>query len=152
VGGAFGAPLNVTPTTATALVDSSARRGDNFCYAVRGVVATTPVVVESGPSAEVCLAVQDRFAPVAPTGVAALARAGGVDVSWSPSPEPDLALYRVYRASGGAAAARVAEVKAGEMSFGDNALAAGEHVYTVTAVDRDGNESLPSRPAPVRVP
>jgi fibronectin type 3 domain-containing protein len=115
-------------------------------------VATTPVVIESAPSQEVCMAVQDLFAPAPPSGVAALVRERGADVSWSPSPEPDLALYRVYRTSGTAAPARVAEVARGETSFSDPGLAAGDHVYTVTAVDRDGNESPPSRPAPVRIP
>jgi fibronectin type 3 domain-containing protein len=151
-GGAYGAPLNPVPLTTTALSDASVRRGDNFCYTVRGVVTTTPVVIESAPSQEVCMAVQDLFAPAAPTGVAALARDRGAEVSWSPSPEPDLALYRVYRARAGAAPARVGEVKVGETSFTDPRLDSGEHVYTVTAVDRDGNESPHSRPAEVRVP
>jgi hypothetical protein len=135
----------------TALTDTSARRGDNFCYVVRGVVSTTPVVIESAPSEEVCMAVQDLFAPAAPGGAAALLRDGAADVSWSPSAEPDLAGYRVYRASG-APARRVAEVAAGETSFTEAGLPSGTHVYTVTAVDRDGNESPPSRPAEVRVP
>jgi hypothetical protein len=137
---------------ATALADTSARRGDNVCYVVRGVVATTPVVIESAPSEEVCMAVQDLFPPAPPGGVAALARDGAADVSWSPSAEPDLAGYRVYRATGGLPARRVAERPPGETSFTDPALPAGTHVYTVTAVDRDGNESAPGRPAEVRVP
>jgi fibronectin type 3 domain-containing protein len=137
--------------TASALADTSARRGDNFCYVVRGVVATTPAVIESAPSEEVCMAVQDVFAPAPPGGVAALLRDGAADVSWSPSSEPDLAGYRVYRASGGPAR-RVAEAAAGETSFTDTALPSGTHAYTVTAVDRDGNESAHSRPAEVRVP
>jgi hypothetical protein len=138
--------------SATALLDSSARRGDNFCYTVRSVVTTTPVVIESAPSPEVCLAVQDLFPPASPTGVAALGREGGAEVSWSPSPEPDLSLYRVYRAVGGAGPARLADVPRGQTSFTDSGLATGDYAYTVTAVDRDGNESPPSRPAPLRVP
>jgi fibronectin type 3 domain-containing protein len=138
--------------TATALADTSARRGDNVCYVVRGVVATAPVVIESAPSEEVCMAVQDVFAPAPPGGVAALVREGAADVSWSPSAEPDLAGYRVYRATAGGPARRVAEAPAGETSFTDPGVPAGTHVYTVTAVDGDGNESAPSRPAEVRVP
>jgi hypothetical protein len=58
----------------------------------------------------------------------------------------------VYRASGGLPARRVAEPAPGETSFTDPALPPGTHAYTVTALDRDGNESAPSRPAEVRVP
>jgi fibronectin type 3 domain-containing protein len=116
------------------------------------VVATTPVIVESAPSEEVCMAVQDVFAPAAPTGVAALPREAAVEVSWSPSPEPDLASYRVYRATGSGTPARVGEVKSGETAFIDVGPGPGTHAYTVTAVDRDGNESPPSRPAEARLP
>jgi hypothetical protein len=119
---------------------------------VRGVVATTPVAIESAPSAEVCMAVQDIFAPAAPLGVAALPREGGAEVSWSPSPEPDLKEYRVYRATGDAPPRRVATAPAGETSLSVAGLPPGVHVYTVTAVDGDGNESTPSRPAEVRIP
>jgi fibronectin type 3 domain-containing protein len=151
-GGTYGGALNPTPVTATAIVDSTAARGDNFCYTVRSVVATTPVTVESAPSEEVCMAVQDVFPPSAPVGVAVLLRERDAEVSWSPSPEDDLALYRVYRASAGGPPVRLAEVPAGETSYTDRALAPGEHAYTVSAVDRDGNESPVSRPAQVRVP
>jgi fibronectin type 3 domain-containing protein len=81
-----------------------------------------------------------------------LLRESDVEVSWSPSPEEDLALYRVYRATGGGAPAQVGEVPGGETSFTEGRQPAGEYRYTVTAVDRDGNESPPSRPAEVRVP
>jgi fibronectin type 3 domain-containing protein len=149
-GGTYGEPINLTPTPATTLADTAARRGESWCYVVRSVVGTTPVIVESASSQEVCMAVQDRFAPAAPTGVAALPREGAVEVSWSPSPEPDLARYRVYRTSAGGAPTRVGEALAGETALVDRAPGTGTVAYTVTAVDRDGNESEPSRPAEVR--
>jgi fibronectin type 3 domain-containing protein len=151
-GGAYGDPLNGTPTTGTILIDTSARRGESWCYVVRSVVGTTPVIVESVSSDEVCMAVQDVFPPAAPTGVAALPREGAVEVSWSPAGEGDVARYRVYRASGGGAPARIGDVPAGETAFTDKAPGPGSHAYTVTAVDRDGNESPPSRPAEARLP
>ncbi|HVR70789.1 MAG TPA: fibronectin type III domain-containing protein [Vicinamibacteria bacterium] len=151
-GGSYGEPLNPMPVVATAFADTTARRGDNLCYVVRGVVATTPATVESASSEEVCMAVQDVFPPAPPTGVAALQRDAAAEVSWSPSGEPDLARYRVYRASGGFPARRVAEKPPGETSFTESGLSSGTHTYTVTAVDRDGNESAPSRPAELRVP
>jgi fibronectin type 3 domain-containing protein len=74
-----------------------------------------------------------------------------VDVSWSPSSEPDLALYRVYRASEGPPE-RLAELPAGETRHRDQTAAAGvPYIYTVTAVDKDGNESAPSPGARARL-
>jgi len=116
------------------------------------VVATTPAVVESAPSEEVCMAIQDVFGPAPPLGVAVLLREGAAEVSWSPSPEADLAGYRVYRAVGDEPPRRLADPPAGETSFLERGLPSGVHTYTVTAVDRDGNESGPSRRAEVRVP
>jgi fibronectin type 3 domain-containing protein len=85
--------------------------------------------------------------------VAALVRDGVVELSWSPSSEPDLAVYRVYRARVGGAPARIAEVAAGESTYRDSALERGvPNVYTVTAVDSAGNESPPSAPAEGSLP
>jgi fibronectin type 3 domain-containing protein len=115
------------------------------------VVGRDPVI-ESAPSDEVCVTVRDIFPPAAPTGVAALVREGAAEVSWSPSPESDLAGYRVYRASGEQPPRRVADRPPDQTSFRETGLPAGVHLYTITAVDRDGNESAPSRPAEVRIP
>jgi hypothetical protein len=79
---------------------------------VARLVAATAPVIESGSSNEACLAVKDVSAPAAPAGVAVLVRDGAVEVSWSPSSEPDLAVYRVYRARPGAAR-RTASAAAG---------------------------------------
>ena len=88
-----------------------------------------------------------------PTGAAVLAGADGIEVSWSPSLEADLASYRVYRAVAGAAPVRVAEILPPETSFRDTKAPPGSAlVYTVTAVDRDGNESPPSAPLETRRP
>jgi len=77
--------------------------------------------------------------------VAALVQDDGIEVSWSPSLEADLASYHVYRAAAGAPPLRVGEVVAPETSFRDTAAPRGTPLaYTVTAVDRDGNESPPS--------
>ena len=127
------------------------RPGESWCYVVRTVVSTEPVV-ESGPSGEACVEVRDVFAPAAPTGVAAFVRETGAEVSWSPSPEPDLARYRVYRAEEGGPSLRVAEVAAGTTAWLDTSPLAAPRAYTVTAVDANGNESPPSRRSEVRAP
>jgi len=124
--------------------DTTIAPGERWCYVVRTVASTEPVV-ESASSGEACLENKDVFPPAAPTGVAALVHDDGVEVSWSPSLEADLASYRVYRAAAGAPPIRVAEVAAPETSLRDVAAPRGAVLaYTVTAVDRDGNESPPS--------
>ena len=151
-GGRYGAPLQAVPLQVAAFEDSAAAPGQSFCYVVRLVAATEPVI-ESGSSNEVCLAVKDVAAPAAPAGVASLVRDGAVELSWSPSAEPDLAVYRVYRARSGAAPERIAEVAAGESTYRDTAAERGvPFLYTVTAVDTAGNESPPSAPAEGSVP
>ena len=80
-------------------------------------------------------------------------RDDAVELSWSPSSEPDLAVYRVYRARSGGDPVRLAEVAAGESSYRDATLARGvPFLYTVTAVDSAGNESPPSAPAEGSLP
>jgi hypothetical protein len=150
--GAYEAPLVRAPLQVAAFTDETVAPGQSFCYVVRLVAATEPVI-ESEPTTEVCLAVKDVAAPAAPTGVAALVRDGAVELSWSPSSEPDLAGYRVYRAPSGGTPERVGEVGAGESAFRDATLPAGApHFYTVTAVDTAGNESPPSAPAEGALP
>jgi fibronectin type 3 domain-containing protein len=76
-----------------------------------------------------------------------------VDLSWSISLETDLAGYRVYRSE--------QEGSRGQLVTGDLLLTPAvrdtsvepghRYWYTVTAVDRAGNESSPSAPVVVEV-
>jgi fibronectin type 3 domain-containing protein len=140
------------PVAAPPFRDTTISPGEHWCYVVRTVASTEPVV-ESASSGEACIENKDVFPPAPPTGVAALVRDDGVEVSWSPSLEADLASYRVYRAAAGGPAVRLAEVAAPETSFRDlTAPRGGVLAYTVTAVDQDGNESPPSRAVEARRP
>ena len=148
-GGTYADPLLPTATVERAFVDRSAQPGESWCYTLRAVAAAD---VESAASNEACIEVKDVLAPAAPTGVAALAREEGIEVSWSPSPEADLLAYRVYRADRGAFA-RVAEVPVSETTFLDTEAPGGNLLrYRVTAVDRAGNESPRSSFAEARRP
>jgi fibronectin type 3 domain-containing protein len=123
------------------LRDTTIAPGERWCYVVRTVASTEPVV-ESASSGEACVENKDVFPPAPPTGVAVLVRDDGIEVSWSPSLEADLATYRVYRSADGAPPVRVGEVAASDTALRDAAAPRGPAlVYTVTAVDRDGNES-----------
>jgi hypothetical protein len=147
--GSYGAPLD-PKAVPPPFRDATVTPGQSWCYVVR-TVAGAQGLAESQPSTEACVGVRDVFPPAIPGGVAALAAGGVVDVSWSPSSEPDLTLYRVYRASDGPAE-RLAELPAGETRYRDEKAATGvAYTYTVTAVDQDGNESAPSPGARARL-
>lgn len=144
---AYRRPLTPSPVPGPPLRDTTIAPRERWCYVVRTVASTEPLV-ESASSGEACVENKDVFPPAAPTGVAVLVRDDGVEVSWSPSLEADLASYRVYRSAAGAPPARLGEVPAPETVLLDAAAPRGAPlVYTVTAVDRDGNES----PASARV-
>jgi hypothetical protein len=147
-GGSYGGPIRSEPFTTNAFEDKTVSLGQRWCYVVGTVVSTEPVA-ESTRSNEACVSVVDIIAPAAPGGVASLGAPDGVEVSWSPSTEPDLAAYRVYREAPGGPRERVGEVAPSETSFRDAGAASGtRYTYTVTAVDRAGNESKPSAAAP----
>lgn len=145
--GSYERPLQSAPIAESTFVDMTAVRGEELCYVVRTVASTDPLI-ESADSEESCLSVEDVSAPAAPIGVAAQARPDGIEISWSPSPEPDVARYRIYRIAAQAPRARIAEVPVGEQLYVDTSAPVGvAQRYTVTAVDKAGNESLRSAAA-----
>lgn len=148
--GRFSRPLNATPIDATSYDDATVGMGEKYCYVVRTVAQTEPVV-ESAPSEEVCQEARDVTPPAAPLGGAVYIAQAGVTVSWSPSPEADLAGYRVYLLQPDGRRERLAELPATETSYKDDATVA-RRVYVVCAVDKSGNESSPSSALEARRP
>jgi len=148
----YGVPLNYEPQEKRLFTDTEAPLGASVCYAIRAVGSTEPLV-ESAVSNEVCLDVLDISPPGPPTGLAVVPRDGGLEVVWSPSSESDLGGYRIYRALGAAAPARVGEVPAGTTAWLDQTPKSGVlYRYRVTAFDSVGNEGLPSGTAQGRGP
>jgi fibronectin type 3 domain-containing protein len=76
-----------------------------------------------------------------------------VELSWSINVEPDLAGYRVYRSEQeGARGALLTPELLPSPAYRDNSVQSGQRYwYTVTAVDRSGNESAPSLAVAVEV-
>jgi hypothetical protein len=148
----YDAPMNAVPVTTNVFEDRTAGSGPRWCYVVRAAASVDPVI-ESVPSNEVCVDIVDVAPPAPPAGVTTVVGPDAVDVSWSPSAETDLAGYRVYRAPEGGAPARVAEVPPNQNTWRDTTPGRGAlFLYTVTAFDRTGNESAPSRPAEGHLP
>ena len=87
----------------------------------------------------------DRFPPHAPTDLRVVASESTIELSWRPNNEPDLAEYRVRRSEGAGPYVVIDIVPLGAASYSDASVESGQaYRYTITAVDRDGNESAPS--------
>lgn len=87
--------------------------------------------------------VADTRAPFAPTGLAAVAKNAGAQLSWAANPEADLAGYLVYRAVGASTTFEtVSDSPVTDTGFIDPALTPGtEYRYRIAAVDTAGNVS-----------
>jgi len=138
------------PGDAVATIDAAATRYEDkppyarYTYRVTAVAAKDPAVVESAPSLAAEVDFRDLLAPPMPNNLAALAEEASVRLLWDPVSATDLAGYIVYRESGGTRA-RLSPTLLTEASFRDEAPPASVAiVYSVTSVDREGNESAPA--------
>jgi len=149
--------LQLAATAALEYRDSGFDYGKTYVYLVRSVIKPGENPLESGDSPAAIMTPKDTFPPEAPQAVVAAilpsAAAGTslVDLSWSISPESDLAGYRVYRSekSGDRGELLTSELLP-TPAYRDLTVRPGTHYwYTITAVDRAGNESMPSVPVAV---
>lgn len=152
--GAEPAPVGRTAAGATSFEDRGLENDRTYYYSVRAVrtAGTASAVGEAGERVAVTPVKTTPPAPVA--DLVAVASRGEVRLSWRPSPEPDVAAYVVYRAAGGAPAARVGSVRPPATTFVDREVTPGTYRYTLTAQDASAraNESRPSNEVTVTVP
>jgi len=145
-------------------VDKNIRFGQTYEYRAQRVLRANVGGAElelDGPfSPPVTVEAKDVFPPAAPKGLAAVAVAAttsiaaGVDLSWEPNTESDLAGYVVYRRENDGDWERVSPtVLLPGPGYHDAHVQAGHtYEYAVTAVDQSGHESLQSAPAKDTVP
>lgn len=140
--------------------DTSFAFGNTYVYVARTVAQFSTITVESADSLPAVVMPRDTFPPAAPqgleaVGIPATAHASAyVELTWSISPEADLAGYRVYRSQQeGERGQRIGPALLPSPAFHDNGVAAGQSFfYRVSAVDQSGNESPLSAPVQVEVP
>lgn len=165
---AAGAPASTVagelplPSSQSAFLDKTIEWETTYQYRVTTVTRMTPpggaaVEVEGDDSSTVEVLAHDSFPPAAPTGVEAVATAGGgqsfIDLTWSLSNEADLAGYNVYRREGDAPAQRINGEPLKTPAFRDSSVAAGHtYLYSVSAVDLRANESARSEETSETVP
>ena len=129
--------------------DASAVFDHTYVYTVRSVVQVDGNELESSDSQPVTVTPRDIFPPAAPQGLVAAMLPGAalgtlvVDLSWSINLETDLAGYRVYRSEQeGTRGQPLTPDLLPTPAVRDTSVEPGHRYwYTVTAVDRAGNES-----------
>jgi hypothetical protein len=146
--------------TAPPFRDTQIQFGKSYVYTVRSIAQYLDLQVESLDSQFLGVTPLDTFPPAAPQGlVAVLVPAQGsapayLDLSWSISAENDIAGYNIYRTEQeGAPGQKQNPELLRTPAFRDmNTVPGHRYFYTVTAVDRVGNESPASAAAPGEVP
>jgi hypothetical protein len=152
--------LQIATTPKTEYLDTGFDFGKAYVYVVRCAIAVNGRLLESGDSRPAIVTPKDIFPPAAPQDlVAAVLPVAGsgksvVDLSWAINVETDLAGYRVYRSD--------RENERGQLltphllpspAYRDTDVTPGHRYwYTVTSVDRAGNESGPSAAVSVEIP
>ena len=142
----FGAALGFAPAGTPSFLDTTARFGARYIYAVTAVARRAPIV-ESAIAEVREVDYRDRFAPPAPQGLVALTEEGLVRLAWEGVRADDLAGYRVLRAAGDAGPEGLdfetltpEPIQAAE--YVDRAVTAGTtYTWRVVAVDHSGNVS-----------
>lgn len=154
------APLKLlAPSETPSYRDTSFDFGKTYVYIVRSETPAEGNTLESDDSAPAMVTPRDTFPPAAPQSIVAAVLPGVasgsllVDLSWSISVESDLAGYRVYRSE---REGMLGQVLNPDLlltpSLRDTSVEPGHRYwYSVTAVDRAGNESTPSAPLAVDV-
>lgn len=145
-------PVVIATVKSPEYTDSSAEYGKRYEYSVEAFVKTGDSEARSDTSPRVSITPEDRFPPAVPSGLSEIVGVSGIDLSWNPNTEPDLRGYYVYRSIGGGPFERLGDLVQAPV-YGDHAIESGKRYrYTVSAVDRIGNESARSEPVEAAAP
>lgn len=129
--------------------DTHFQFGRHYVYSVRTFAEYEAGGIESADSNLVKVDTKDVFVPAAPTGLVAIPVAktdeepAHVGLSWAISPETDLAGYNVYRVDAqDSNPTKMNDKPLLTPTYRDMSVApARAYTYSVTAIDRAGNES-----------
>ena len=152
--------VRIAEPVSPSYTDTQTALGKTYTYSVRSVTQYPDVQLESLDSNFATITPKDVFPPPAPQDlvVAFVPAVNGtpayLDLSWSSSAATDIAGYNVYRSEEPSRpATRVNSELLPTPAFRDmNAVPGRVYFYTVTAVDRSGNESPASAPVSGTIP
>lgn len=143
-GGPYGAAVLVPPPAgATAsYTDTTVTANTRYYFVIRAVDTHANQSDLSAEASEVI----DTIPPVSPTGLAATPGDSSVDLTWTPSPEPDLAGYNAwFKLSSDTAWTKANATLLVAASFTVTGLTNGSaYDFAVSAVDTEPNESVRS--------
>ena len=148
-------PILLAPSQSNSYRDTLFDFGKTYVYQVRSLVIADGNPIESADSTPAIVTPRDTFPPVAPQNIVAAQipvtdAAVIVDLSWSINLENDLSGYRVYRSETPGARGQLLQIDLlSAPAYRDSSVQPGHRYwYSVTAVDRAGNESELSEAAP----
>lgn len=135
-------PVQIGTSEKNEYTDPTAAWDTSYTYSV----VARKNAAQSLPSASKAVNSPDVFPPSVPSEVSAFASGDSIEVSWSRSPESDLAGYFVYRSAEGGPF----EKQGGAVAlpaYSDHKVEHGKtYRYVISAVDRKGNQSERSTP------
>jgi fibronectin type 3 domain-containing protein len=134
------------PTGQTEYLDRNLQNERTYHYAVRAIRQDAGSTARGPASPRVAVTPGRMTPPAPPANLVATPSAGTVRLSWTASPDPNVAGYVVYRAGATGEIVRVGSVRAPATTFTDRDLVPGTYRYAVTAQDATAraNESGPS--------
>jgi hypothetical protein len=133
-------------------LDAGAEFGKLYRYRIQAVQKTGNLDAESEISETKEITPVDTFPPAVPTGLAAVTGPKSIELVWERNTETDLAGYRLYRAAAGGQPEKIADIQEAP-SYSDRKVEGGKsYRYSVSAVDRLGNESPRSEPVDISAP
>jgi hypothetical protein len=134
-------------------LDTTTEFGQPYVYLVQTVVTLADQKsAESDLSAEAPITPRDTFPPAAPANLHPSVAPNSIELNWERNTESDLAGYRVYRSTSGGPFTKIADVSV-IPSYSDRSAEHGlSYRYSVTALDRSGNESPRSAAVEILMP
>ena len=128
--------------------DISTQWDTPYIYSVEAVMGkAASLIADSAPVNQ-----HDNFPPAVPSGLAGLATADSIELSWHRNAEPDLKGYFVYRSTNGGAFEQLGP-STPLPAFTDQKITHGSvYRYQISAIDRTGNSSEKSPPVEVSFP
>ena len=130
--------------------DKSTEYGKAYRYSVETFRVEGDIHAASDRTAEVEIMPVDIWPPPVPSGLAAIASPGRIELAWERNVAPDLAGYNIYRAEGEGPFRKIGEARQGP-SYSDSTVMAGKtYRYAVSAFDQIPNESEKSAPVSIQ--